>query len=194
MENIKKIPSRSEIAREDKWAVEDLFATDELWEQELLTLKDDTAALAAFAGKLGENADTLCAYLTRMEQVDAKADLLGNYCMRKSDQDTRVAKYQAMSGKFMSTVVALGAACSFETPEILAIPQETLEGFYAAAPGLERYRRYLTSARRRKAHILTPPEEKLLAAAGEMSGAPSDIFNSFFSHFCTLTVEEELIG
>ena len=47
MENTKKIPSRSEIAQEDKWAVEDLFATDELWEQELLTLKDDTATLSA---------------------------------------------------------------------------------------------------------------------------------------------------
>ena len=179
MSETNKIRQRSEIPVEDTWALEDLFATDEAWEAELATLAEDQAYLSSFAGQLGASADKLLAYLKRMEQVDAKADLLGNYCMRKSDQDTRVAKYQAMSGKFMSTVVALGAACSFETPEILAISEEKLEGFYAAEPGLERYRRYLTSARRRKAHILTPPEEKLLAAAGEMSGAPSDIFNSF---------------
>ena len=41
------------------------------------------------------------------------------------------------------------------------------------APGLERYRRYLTDARRRKAHILSPAEEKLLAAAGEMADTPT---------------------
>ena len=179
MENIKKIPSRSEIAREDKWAVEDLFATDELWEQELLTLKDDTAALAAFAGKLGENADTLCAYLTRMEQVDEKAGLLANYCMRKSDEDTRVAKYQEMTGRFMNMITGLGAACSFETPEILAIPDETLDAFYAAQPKLERYRRYLSNKRRRKAHILSQAEERLLASAGEITRAPQTTYSQF---------------
>ena len=179
MSETNKIRKRSEIPVEDTWALEDLYATDEAWEAELATIAEDQAYLSAFAGKLGESAGQLLAYLTRMEQVDAKANLLGNYCMRKADQDTRVAKYQAMSGKFMSTVVALGAACSFEAPEILAIPEETLEQFYAAEPGLERYRRYLTSARRRKAHTLSPAEEKLLAAAGEMSGAPSDIFNNF---------------
>ena len=149
MSETNKIRQRSEIPVEDTWALEDLFVTDEAWEAELATLAEDQAYLSSFAGQLGASADKLLAYLKRMEQVDAKADLLGNYCMRKSDQDTRVAKYQAMSGKFMSTVVALGAACSFETPEILAISEEKLESFYAAEPGLERYRRYLTSARRR---------------------------------------------
>ncbi len=174
-----KIRQRSEIPVEDTWKLEDLYATDEAWEAELATLAEDQAYLAAFAGKLGQSGSELYAYLERMEQVNAKAERLANYCMRKSDQDTRVAAYQAMSGKFMSVVVGLGAACSFETPEILGISEETLEAFYAAEPRLERYRRYLTSARRRKDHILSPAEEKLLAAAGEMSGAPSDIYGNF---------------
>ena len=174
-----KIRQRSEIPAEDKWAIEDLYATDELWEQELGTLAADQEHLASFAGKLAESADTLYAYLERMEQVNAKAELLGNYCMRKSDEDTREAKYQAMAGKFMSVVVGLGAACSFDTPEIMAIDDETLDGFYAAQPKLERYRRYLTDLRRRKEHILSPAEEKLLAAAGEMANAPSDIYGNF---------------
>ena len=75
--------------------------------------------------------------------------------------------------------MALHAAGSFETPEIMAISDETLEGFYAAKPELERYRRYLTNMRRRKAHTLSAAEEKLLAAAGEMSGAPDDIYGMF---------------
>ena len=173
-----KIRQRSEIPVEDTWALEDLYVSDEAWEQELETLNADTAELAAYAGKLGESAETLYAYLQRMEQVNAKAELLANYCMRKADQDTRVAKYQAMSGKFMSVVVALSAATSFETPEILAIDDEKLDAFYAQFPQLERYRRYLTNERRRKAHILSPAEEKLLAAAGEMANAPSDVFGN----------------
>ena len=179
MSNTNKIRQRHEIPVEDTWAVEDLYPSDEAWEQELSTLEADKNALAAFAGKLAESGDTLCAYLTLMEQVDEKASLLGNYASRRADVDTRNATYQAMSGKFRSAVVSLGAACSFETPEIMAIPDETLEGFYAACPGLERYRRYLTNMRRRKAHTLSAAEEKLLAAAGEVTGAPSGIYGMF---------------
>ena len=174
-----KIRQRSEIPAEDKWAIEDLYATDELWEQDLATIAEDQAYLASFAGRLAESPDTLCAYLERMEQVNAKAELLANYCMRKADEDTRNGTYQAMVGKFMSVVVGLGAACSFDTPEIMAISDETLDGFYAAQPKMERYRRYLTDLRRRKEHILSPVEERLLAAAGEMAQAPDNIYGSF---------------
>ena len=175
----KQIRQRHEIPVEDTWALEDLYVSDEAWEAELATLSEDQEYLVSFAGKLGESAQSLYDFLTRTEQVNAKVELLANYCMRKSDQDTRNGFYQAMSGKFMSVIVALGAACAFDTPEIMAISDDTLERFYAEKPELERYRRYLTDARRRKEHILSPAEEKLLAAAGEMSGAPSDIYGSF---------------
>ncbi len=173
-----KIRKRHEVPVEDTWALEHLYENEAAWEAELATIEEDKKYLSAFAGKLGASAADLLAYLTRMEQVNAKAELLGNYCMRKADEDTRNAAAQALSGKFMSTVIALGAECSFETPEIMAIPEETLEGFYAAQPGLERYRRYLTDARRMKEHTLSAAEEKILAAAGDVTGAPSDIFGN----------------
>ena len=179
MEEIKKIPTRDEIALEDKWATEDMYPSDEAWEQELATVAEDQKILVTFAGRLAESGETLCAYLEAMEKVNAKAELLANYCMRKSDEDTRNATYQAMEGKFMSVVVALGAACSFETPEIMAISDETLEKFYAEYPKLERYRRYLTSARRMKEHTLSAAEEKLLASAGEMSRSSSAAYGAF---------------
>jgi len=174
-----KIRKRSEIPVEDTWALEDLYVTDEAWEQELATLSEDEKVLTSYAGKLGESAEKLYAYMEKTEQVNAKAELLANYCMRKADQDTREATYQAMVGKFMSVVVGLSAATSFETPEIMGISDETLDGFYAAHPALERYRRYLTDLRRRKEHVLSPAEEKLLAAAGEMAQAPDNIYGMF---------------
>ncbi len=174
-----KIRQRHEIPVEDTWRLEDLYVTDEAWEAELSSLAEDQNYLASFAGKLAENAGNLYDYLVRMEQVNSKAELLANYCMRKSDQDTRNGVYQAMSGKFMSVVVALGAACAFETPEIMSIDDEILDRFYSEKPELERYRRYLTDLRRRKEHILSPAEEKLLASAGEMSGAPDTIYGAF---------------
>ena len=169
------IRERYEIPEKDKWAVEDLFPSDEAWAQELATIPADREKLASFAGKLGESAQQLYTYLDLMEKVTVKGSLLANYAMRQSDVDTRVAKYQAMVGQFMTEQVALNAATSFETPEILAITDEQLEAFYAAEPKLERYRRYLWDIRRRMEHALSPAEEKLLAAAGEMANGPSKI-------------------
>jgi oligoendopeptidase F len=179
MENINKIPTRDEIPQEFKWAIEDLYPNDEAWEQELAALDAEGKELAAFSGKLAGSAQLLYGYLSKAEQINVKAELLANYCMRKSDEDTRVAKYQAMAGQFMTVVVSLGAATSFETPEIMAISDETLDEFYAVEPALERYRRYLTDLRRRKAHVLSAQEEKLLAAAGEMSQTPETIYSTF---------------
>jgi len=179
MENNNRIPERSEIPEKDKWAIADLYATDEAWEQELTTLAQDQEYLASFNGRLEESPETLYAFLERTEQVNARAELLANYAMRRSDEDTRNTTYQAMVGKFMSVIVELGTATSFDTPQIMAISEETLESFYTRYPKLERYRRYLTNLRRRKAHTLSEAEEKLLAAAGEMSQAPETIFSTF---------------
>ena len=178
MDEMKRIRSREEIPEEDKWAIEDLYATDADWEEDLKTVAEDQGYLASFAGKLADPRQ-LYDYLHRSEQLNVKADRLGNYCMRKADEDTRNATYQAMQGRFMSVFVALGAATSFDTPEIMAISEEDMERFYEACPDLERYRRYLTNLRRRKAHTLSAAEEKLLAAAGEMADAPDTIYGAF---------------
>lgn len=179
MAETKRIPERSEIAEQDKWAIHDIYATDELWEADLQKAKALIPTVSAFAGKLGGSAQKLLDYMKLTEEIAVLADALGNYAMRRSDEDARVSKYQAMVGSLMSTYVALEAASSFSTPEIMAISDETMEKFYAELPELERYRRYLNNIRRRRAHVLTPAEEKLLAAAGEMANAPDTIYGMF---------------
>lgn len=179
MEEMNRIRDREEIPEKDKWAIEDLFSTDEAWEQELQKLNEDKTVLASFQGRLGESGEQLFGYLHKMEQMDVRSGRLGNYCMRKADEDTRNASYQAMSGRFMAAAVEINAACSFDTPEIMAIPEETLDSFYQEYPKLERYRRYLSNLRRMKAHVLSAAEEKLLAAAGEMSQTPDNVYGVF---------------
>ena len=181
MSNSETIRARDQIPQEDTWALEDLYPSDESWEQALSALTARQAEAAAFAGKLGESGETLCAFLHLVEDVDGQSELLANYAMRKADQDTRNATYQAMVGKLMGVLTAVSAAFSFATPEIMAIPEEALEGFYKAAPGLERYRRYLNNERRRREHTLSAAEERLLAAAGEMANAPDTVFGAFLN-------------
>ena len=175
------IRERKDIPLKDTWALEDLYATDADWEKALARMQARMPELSEFGGKLAQNGQTLCAFLALLEELDTQAESLGNYAMRRGDQDTRDANYQAMNGKFISAVTELSAGLSFATPEIMAISEESLEGFYADCPRLERYRRYLTDQRRKKAHTLSAAEERLLAAAAEMAGAPDSIYSSLLN-------------
>ena len=179
MSEMKKIWRREEIPQEYTWATEDLYPNDDAWEQAMATLEDDKAAFASYAGRLGESGRTLCDYFSLVEQTSVKVSRLANYAMRKADEDTRNPHYQALSGKLRGVLVSMSAVRSFETPEIMALTDEQLEVFYVAYPALERYRRALTDERRMKAHTLTAAEEKLLASAGEMAGAPTNIYGMF---------------
>ena len=147
MSQAKAIPERSQIAPEFTWNTADLYPTDQAWQEDFSRLQAMVPKLAAYAGRLGESADTLYAYVTLEQEAGELLVKLMDYAQRRSDEDTRVPEYQAMVGKITSQYVALSQAVSFEIPEVLRIPTETLERFYGEKPELELYRRYLLSSR-----------------------------------------------
>lgn len=175
----KNIPLRKELDPKTCWAVEDIYPSDEVWSQALEACQGYPAELAAYEGRLGESADTLLQYLCRTEEINVEVERVFTYAFLRQDEDTANATYQAMKGRVFSFVIQLESAAAFEGPELVAIDDATLDRFYSEAPGLEKYRRYLTKARLGRDHILSPAEENLLAAAGEVGHGPSDIFNTF---------------
>ena len=174
-----RIPKRSEVARENTWAIEDIFATDEAWETALEDLKKFPERIASYKGRLAESAETLLEYLKMCDEISVACDALGNYAQRKSDEDTAVAKYQSYTGQLMNVYVAINSAGSFETPELIAIPDEKLDGFYKANKDLELYRHHLDRIRLKKEHVLSEAEEKLLAMTGEMGNSAENIYGMF---------------
>ena len=170
---------RSEVPEALTWNLKDMFESDEAWMAEFEALKEMPARIEAFRGHLGDSAESLLAYFKLQDELELRLSPFGGYASCKNDQDQADARYQDMRGKAMSTFVAISSANAFAMPEIMAIDEDRLNLFYVAQPELETYRRSLYQIRRRKAHILSPAEEKLLAAAGEMAGAPDDIGSVF---------------
>ena len=171
----KELKKRSEVAIENTWAMEDLFASDELWYKNLEVLKEYKEKLLTFKGTLGSSAKTLLEFYQQVEELLRLLDDLLNYSSRKHDQDTKNSTYQAMDGAMMTAYVEVSEALSFETPEIISIPDDKLEEFYQEEKGLELYRRHIDSQRRMKEHVLSDAEERLLAAAGVMASTPGSI-------------------
>ena len=171
----KAIPKRSEVPAEDTWNLGDIFPTEEAWQTEYERLKAAPAAVAAFQGTLGSSADVLLRWFRGEDDLSLRISKLYGYASCRSDEDTAEARYVDMKSRAMSVIVAISAAGAFATPEIMAIPEETLTRFFEEEPGLEEYRRSLYLIRRSREHVLSPECEALLAAAGEMSDAPDNI-------------------
>ena len=170
---------RSEVPEENTWDLRDIFPSDEAWEKENEALKAMPEKFAAYVGKLGESAKSLLGFFKLEDEASLRLTMLYSYASCKGDQDTGDSFYQNMRGKATGTAVAISSATAFASSEIMAISDEKLDSFYQQEPALEEYRRSLYQIRRRKAHILSPAEETLLAAAGEMADAPDNIGSTF---------------
>ena len=173
------IPKRSEVPEEMTWNLKDMFESDQAWMAEYETMKEFPAKIAAFQGTLARSAQDLLAWFRLQDEIELRLSVLMGYASCKGDEDTGNSFYQDVRGKAMNVYVSIASAAAFATPEIMAIADETLDRFYAQQPELETYRRSLYQIRRRKDHILSPAEERLLASAGEMANASENIAGVF---------------
>ena len=173
------LPKRSQVPEEWTWNLTDMYENDQAWFQEYEALKTLPEEIAAYRGHLGESAESLLGFLRLEDRAELRLSRLMGYASCKSDQDTADSRYQDMRGKAVGILVAVSSAAAFAAPEIMAIPEDDLNLFTTVQPELEIYRRPLYAIRRRAAHILSPAEEKLLAAAGEMAEGPDNIGGAF---------------
>ena len=172
-----KIPARADVPEKDKWAIQDLFATDDDWRAALAKAKKFIPRITAFRGRLAESGAALLSFFRLDDEISLAFDALVHYAQRRSDEDTRVAAYQEMVSQVTRFAVEIQSAAAFETPELLAISDEDMNRLYAEAPELELYRLNIDRIRRRREHVLSDKEEAILAAAGEMAASPDDIYS-----------------
>ena len=171
--------SREEIDNKYKWDLSSMFPSDEVFEAGLEELKAYCPKLLAFKGKISTSAQALLEFLQLEDKMTLLLYKIINYAERKSDEDTRVAKYQAYVANATSAYTQVGEATSWFAAELLAIPAESVEKFYAEVPALEFYRRKLNKILNQREHTLSAEEEALLARAEELAVQPTNIFSMF---------------
>ena len=171
--------SREEIDSKYKWDLSSMFPSDEAFEAGLEELKAYCPKLLAFKGKISTSAQSLLEFLQLEDKMTLLLYKIINYAERKSDEDTRVAKYQAYVANATSAYTQVGEATSWFAAELLAIPAESVEKFYAEVPALEFYRRKLNKILNQREHTLSAEEEALLARAEELAVQPTNIFSMF---------------
>lgn len=170
------VPKRSEIPKELTWDLESVYADDSQWEQDFARAEAMIPQLAACQGTLGKGSKELQHGITLLHDLYMLLDKLLSYARMRRDEDTSNSKYVALADRGTSLWIRAAAAGAFVTPEILAIPQETLNGWVQSEPGLQVYAHYLDDMNRSRPHVRSAEIEELLAQTEEVARAPEEIF------------------
>jgi len=171
----KTLPSRSEVAPGDTWDLASLFASDAEWEAALAAWEARIPAFEGFIGTLGSSAERLAEVLQFDLDYDREGDRLGTYAFLRAAEDQQGQQAQRMVGRFQHVSTQAGEKASFIRPEILAIPPATLDA-WLASDTLSPYRLMLERLVRVRPHVLSEPEEKILAMQGTFAGTASKVF------------------
>ncbi len=177
MNNQNALPKRNETDVKYQWRLEDLYATDALWEEEYAEIQEKINSLSKFQNTLSLSAQNLLDCLTACYAVSQITDKLYVYSFMRFHEDSTNSFYQSLSDRAEMLAISYSAATSFIVPEILSIPEKVLAGFQLEKPKeFARYGHFLENILRQKAHTLSAAEEALLAKTAELGGAPQTIF------------------
>jgi oligoendopeptidase F len=166
---------REEIQDAYKWNLKDLFSSDQEWKSRKDELSGRLLSLSDLKGTLAHSASKLKSSLDFYFDLKKEVARLSAYAAMYSDQDTRQSVPLSMKQEISQLGTRLNSLAAFIAPEILEIPEDTLQAFYAGEPALGIYRHYLADVFRRSEHTLNEKEEKIVAEAGLMSDTPQEV-------------------
>lgn len=167
---------RNEINVEYIWDLTSVFADDQAWRDEFVSLEADVAKGSDLAGHLLDSAQNLLEITELQLSLMRRLEKLYVYASMKQDEDTRVSAYQELYSQINGLYARFGQTFAFYEPEFMAVTREQLESYMAEEPGLNLYRHYFDRLLFQKEHVLSPKEEALLAGASEIFGSASEMF------------------
>jgi oligoendopeptidase F len=170
---------RGQVEARDTWKLEDIYPSDQAWDQARKELVGQFDGILAFKGQLAGSSAKLLECLEMNSRISKELTRLGCYASMKLDQDARSATYQGLKQQIEQISTDYNSKASFIEPEIAAMDKAVVDGFIAKEKGLAVYRMTIDDIQRTKAHRLSDKEEKILAETGLMAGAPHAIFSVF---------------
>jgi len=174
---VQALTKRSEIAREYTWDLESIFPTNEDWESAFKTFQQGLPELEGLKDTLAQSGSALLAVLQKRDDSFEKLETLFVYASMRKDEDTTNSTFLGMFDRAMQLYVHASTVASYIEPEILALPQTTLDKFVQETPGLGLYGQQLDELNRKRPHVRSAEVEAILAAAGEISEGPDAIFS-----------------
>src|SRR6266576_1465082 len=170
------VPTRPEISESDRWDLTQLFADVSKWQEDFAWLQREYPKLEEWKGRVGESAQTLAEVLEFEKSLELKMERIYHYASLQLAEDSTNNEYLARIGQVQNLLTKIGETAAFVVPEIQAIEDEQFAQFIAD-PVLADWRIKLHKLRRMKPHVLSVPEERLLALGSVALSGYDDTFS-----------------
>lgn len=164
---------RQDVKTEYKWKREDIFATDEKWEEGFKKAQN-IPAFSAYSGKLGDKKQLL-KFLRENDEYVKLIDRLAIYANISNDEDKTVALHAEQYSKIFPIFTQYSAEISFFEPEMAKLDDNYLKSV-ADDPDFSDYDYQIKTIINKKAHTVSEAEERII-------GMSYEVFNTFSETF-----------
>ena len=167
--------SRKDVPVEQTWDLSLIFPDEKtMWEALEETKKRTAAFVRTYSGCLN-SAEKIVECLDEMEQILLQIGRIGSYSGLALETDYTDNALRERDAKVSDELTKLQSAMAFADSEILLAPEEVLK---AAAERASGCRIYLQDLMARKAHMLSPETERVLASLSMSLHVPYTVYNT----------------
>ena len=168
--------ARADIPAKYRWDFTAIYPNWAAWEAGMTEMETKMDAFAALKGSLSKGPAAVLHAYQAYDEIGMLQYKVYRYPQLQRDVDTR---NQDIAGKFQrvgAIFAKFGTATAWFSPELLTIPQATMEQWIGETPGLAPYRFGILDKYRLQAHVLDEKGEKLLSYASRFSQTPASTF------------------
>lgn len=168
--------NRTEIPADYKWDFAPIFPSWEAWEAAIAEMEVKMDAYAALKGTLSQGPAALLKAHLLYDEIGQLQYKVFRYPQLQRDTDLRNNEISGRLQRVQAIFAKFGTATSWFTPELLTIPQATMESWLAETPALAPYRFGILDAYREQKHVLDEKGERLLSYASQFNRTPTAAF------------------
>lgn len=172
----KTLRDRKDIDKKFKWNIEAMYSDESQWEADINDALSQAESFSELKGHLTDNAHTLLSALTKRDRLWQTVEKAYVYSRMKRDEDNRQERYQAMNDKAEAAISKISTSLSFFVPELLSSEEGLIKSYVEELEDLKTYTFMLDCLMKEKAHVLSEPEENILAQMSEVTSATNNIF------------------
>lgn len=171
-----KLTDSNAVEENYTWDLKDIYQDEISFNMDCLKVKEMLNEIVKYENKLVNEQIILnvLKLADDIERLNEKLYLYSHLMLDLNIEDTNAANFCAKAESLNSDVTA---ALAYMEPEILSIPNKTIQRFIES-PYLKDYSHYLSFLLSQKQHILTSQEEELLATISQIDYDAENIYNN----------------
>ena len=168
--------NRAEIPVEFTWDLSHIFSGWDEWETALGELERLMARYGELEGTLADGPDRILAASQLSDELGQLLYKVYQYPSLMQSQDTRDNDVQGRLERVRIVLARFRQATAWYQPELLRIPEPTMQAWLDDTPSLAPYRFGIEESYRRQHHVLDEDGERLLAYSSSFNSTPATAY------------------